>query len=98
MAAPLTCPVCRARVESGPQCRRCKADLSLLFALEARRDAALTAARLALGAAQPDKALARAQGADRLRGDADARRLIAAAHLLRRDFTAAWLTYRSAKR
>ena len=35
------CPVCRARVEPGPQCRRCKADLSLLVSLEDQRRRAL---------------------------------------------------------
>jgi hypothetical protein len=90
MSPPITCPVCRAAVEAGPQCRRCKADLSLLFALEARREAVLAAARRSLAAGRPDQALALAEGAERLRRGADARRLIAAAHLLRRDFAAAW--------
>jgi hypothetical protein len=95
MAEPIPCPVCRARVESGPLCRRCKADLSLLFALEARRDAALAAARRALAAGRADEALARAAEAEQLRHGADARRLIALAHLLRRDFAAAWQWYAS---
>ncbi|HKI32427.1 MAG TPA: hypothetical protein VKA46_11205 [Gemmataceae bacterium] len=95
MADAITCPVCRARVESGPQCRRCKADLSLLFALEARRDAALAAAHRALAAGQPDKALAAARGAEVLRHGEDAGHLIAAAHLLRREFEAAWYWYAS---
>ncbi len=90
MAEPIACPVCRARVESGPQCRRCKADLSLLFALEARRDAALAAARRALAVGRADEVLALARGAELLRRGADARRLIAAAHLLLRNFAAAW--------
>jgi hypothetical protein len=95
MAEAITCPVCRARVESGPQCRRCKADLSLLFALEARRDAALAAARRSLAEGRAGDALALARGAEQLRRGADARRLIAAAHLLRRDFAAAWHWYAS---
>jgi hypothetical protein len=89
MPAPITCPVCRASVDSGPQCRRCKADLSLLFALEARRDAVLTAARRSLAAGQTDVALALAHGAERLRRGEDARRVIAVLHLLRREFAAA---------
>jgi hypothetical protein len=93
MAGPITCPVCRARVESGPECRRCKADLALLFALEARRDAALAAARRALAVGRPDEALSGAREAERLRHGEDARRLIAVAHLLRRDFDAAWRRY-----
>ena len=93
MPAPIACPVCRASVETGPQCRRCKADLSLLFALEARRDAVLAAARRSLAAGRADAALTLAQGAERLRRGEDARRLIAAAHLLLRDFAAAWRWY-----
>jgi hypothetical protein len=30
----VACPCCRAVNESGPACRRCKADLGLLFALD----------------------------------------------------------------
>jgi hypothetical protein len=93
MAEPITCPVCRARVESGPACRRCKADLSLLFALEERRDAALAAARRSLATGRADEALVLARGAEQLRRGGDARQLIAAAHLLRREFTAAWRWY-----
>ena len=33
----MICPVCRATNDQGPQCRRCKADLGLLFRLEAQR-------------------------------------------------------------
>ena len=33
----MQCPVCKADNAQGPLCRRCKADLSLLFRLEARR-------------------------------------------------------------
>jgi hypothetical protein len=95
MAEPVSCPVCRARVESGPQCRRCRADLSLLFALEARRGAALAAARRSLAAGHIDEALALARGAEQLRRGEDARRLIATAHLLRREFAAAWHWYAS---
>ncbi|MFI5337882.1 MAG: hypothetical protein ACHQ5A_13925 [Opitutales bacterium] len=93
MAEPVTCPVCRARVEVGPQCRRCKADLGLLFALEARRDAVLAAARQALSTGRAQEAIALAEGAEQLRRGSDARRLIAAAHLWLRDFRAAWHFY-----
>jgi hypothetical protein len=94
MAEPIPCPVCRARPETGPQCRRCKADLTLLFALEAQRDSALLEARRSLAAGRPGEALALAHGADRLRRGSDARRLMAAAHLVRRDFASAWRCYR----
>lgn len=33
----MRCPVCRAENDRGPNCRRCRADLSLLFALEKQR-------------------------------------------------------------
>ena len=33
----MNCPVCRATNDQGAQCRRCKADLGLLFRLEAQR-------------------------------------------------------------
>jgi hypothetical protein len=89
MPGPIACPVCRASVEAGPQCRRCKADLALLFALEARRDSALVAARRSLAEGRADVGLALAQRAEQLRRGEDARRLIAVAHLLRRDFAAA---------
>ena len=40
----MRCPVCKAENADAPQCRRCKADLSLLVALEQRRAQALTSA------------------------------------------------------
>ena len=41
----IRCPACKADNAQGPACRRCKADLSLLFALEARRTAVMELAR-----------------------------------------------------
>ncbi len=93
MAEAMTCPVCRARVEAGPHCRRCKADLTLLFALDAHRDAVLTASQHALATGHPDEAIALAEGAERLRRGDDARRVMAAGYLLRRDFREAWRGY-----
>jgi hypothetical protein len=93
MPAPFACPVCRAVIESGPQCRRCKADLSLLFALEARRDSFLAAARRSLAAGRANEALTLAHGVEQLRLGKDARQVIATAHLVRRDFAAAWRCY-----
>ena len=37
----MKCPVCRAENDQGPQCRRCKADLALLFTLADQRRSAL---------------------------------------------------------
>jgi hypothetical protein len=45
----MRCPVCKADNAQGPQCRRCKADLTVLFDLEAARRARLDAARGHLG-------------------------------------------------
>jgi hypothetical protein len=82
----MRCPVCRADVEQGPSCRRCRADLSLLFALEERRRHVLREAARALFAGQSRRAEALAEGAEALRGGTDALRVRAICHLLNRDF------------
>jgi hypothetical protein len=92
----LSCPVCKAENATAPACRRCKADLSLLWELDAQRTALLASAQAALAAGRPDEALALAQEAGWLRSDADAVRVEALAHLLRGDFDAAWDAYRAA--
>jgi hypothetical protein len=89
------CPVCKAENAQGPACRRCRADLSLLWRAEARRAWALAAARRALAAGRWAEAAARAAEANGLRGDAESRRLAALTHLMRRDFARAWSYYRS---
>jgi hypothetical protein len=86
----MRCPVCRADNASGPSCRRCKADLTLLFNLEAQRDQALAAATYCVRQGQLTRALRLAEGADALRGDDRSRELLAVIHLLRRDFALAW--------
>src|SRR5438552_3075018 len=53
---PLTCPVCRAANDQGPACRRCRADLSLLFVLDAQRQARLAAATTAAAQGRLDSA------------------------------------------
>jgi hypothetical protein len=94
----LRCPVCRARVEQGPQCRRCRADLALLLSLEAQRARALEAARRRAARGQWPEALAVADGVRTLRRGADAYRLLAVGHLIRRDFARAWGHYLTARR
>jgi hypothetical protein len=93
----LRCPVCRAENSQGPTCRRCKADLSLLFALEERRERLLAEARAALRAGRGVEALAAAGEADSLRRDEESLRLVAVAALLSRDFHLAWRAYAALK-
>jgi hypothetical protein len=92
----LRCPVCRADHATGPQCRRCRADLSLLFALEDQRAQLLAAAHAAVVRAEGGEAVRLAEAAKQLRDGEDVRRLLALGHLLQRDFTAAWRAYAAA--
>jgi hypothetical protein len=89
----MRCPVCKAENAQGPSCRRCKADLALLFALEEQCERALAAARRCLAEGKWREAVSHAEEADKLRGDAESRRLLAVSHLLVRDFTRALTTY-----
>lgn len=91
----MRCPVCKADNSQGSHCRRCKADLALLFALEGQRRRTLSEARSCLGRGEWQAALEHAEAADWLRGDEQTQRLMAAAHLLSRDFDAAWQCYQS---
>jgi hypothetical protein len=91
----MRCPVCKADNAQGPQCRRCKADLSLLFALEEQRRRELASARRSLIAGDWQAALDRAEEADWLRADEESWRLAALSHLLGRNFDAAWHSYRN---
>ncbi len=91
----MRCPVCKADNAQGPACRRCKADLLLLWALEARRESLLASARRRLGEGDWRGAAAEATAAARLRDGADAGQVVAAARLLGRDFAGALRTYRA---
>lgn len=91
----MRCPVCKADNSQGPQCRRCKADLSLLFALEEQRRRTLAEARNCLRRGEWQAAMEHAKTADWLHGDEESRRLMAMAHLLGRDFAAAWRSYQN---
>ena len=86
----MRCPVCRAENTTGPQCRRCRADLSLLFALEDQRAHLVSLSQAAVARADGGEALRLAEAAQQLRDGDDVRRLLALAHLLQRDFTGAW--------
>jgi hypothetical protein len=91
----MRCPVCKADNAQGPQCRRCKADLTLLFTLEEQRERVLGEARRSLRRGEWREALRHAETADWLRRGDDSCRLRAAAHLLGREFAAAWQCYRA---
>jgi hypothetical protein len=86
----MRCPVCKAENVSGPNCRRCKADLTLLFALEDRRAWALAAARQALRGGKWREATTFAEEANKLRADEESRKLLAGVWLLRREFARAF--------
>jgi hypothetical protein len=90
---PLKCPVCRVENAQGPTCRRCKADLLMLFALEEQRGYLLNEARAAITTGRWAEALGPASEADALRRDEESLRLVAVAALLARDFSLAWRTY-----
>jgi hypothetical protein len=92
----MRCPVCKAENATGPNCRRCKADLGLLFALEEERTGLLRTARRLLDDGSWSAAAQTAARADGLRRDEDSRRLLTAALLLGQDFAGAWSVFRSA--
>jgi hypothetical protein len=89
----IRCPVCKASLEQGPACRRCKADLSLLFQLDEQRQQALQTARACLQRGEWRRASAILDGVEALRCDDEVRRLRAAALLMQRDFAGAWRVY-----
>jgi hypothetical protein len=97
VSEPIRCPVCRADNPEGPSCRRCRADLALLFRLEQQRERALGRARRHALAGEAEASLREARRAHGLRQGEDSRRLLALGHLLSRDFAGAWRWYTRAK-
>ena len=91
----MRCPVCKADNSQGPQCRRCKADLSLLLELEEQRQRMLAEARRCLRRGEWQTAAKHAETANWIRVEEDSRQLVAVSHLLGRDFAAAWRCYQS---
>jgi hypothetical protein len=85
----LRCPVCRAENTAVPLCRRCRADLSLLAAVEARRDGHLARARVALRDGRLADARDELTRAEELRTGPDVRQIRACLFLLSGDFSAA---------
>ena len=90
----MRCPVCKADNLETPQCRRCKADLSLLFELEERRRHLLDQARQRLVDGRAAEAVDLGFEAEDLQQDEESSRLLAVAHLLNRDYAEAWYWYR----
>ncbi len=93
----MRCPVCKAENAQGPQCRRCKVDLTLLFQLEQEREQALGAARTDLAAGRWTEAVTEVSAANWMRSDEASRRLLAVAHLLKGDYAQAWRWYSEAR-
>ncbi|HJZ92201.1 MAG TPA: hypothetical protein VKE40_15100 [Gemmataceae bacterium] len=89
----IRCPVCRADNSIAPACRRCKADLSLLWALEARRECHVAAAKSAVEAGRFEQALDELRETEELRAGPDVERLRACVAVLRGDFDAAVRAY-----
>ena len=90
----MLCPICKANNDTGPACRRCKADLSMLFDLEAHRTSCLATAQARLG---DEASRAAARQADEIRHGRDAQQLLALASLLRGDHAQAWQAYQRAR-
>lgn len=90
----IVCPACRASNDAGPTCRRCRAELQLLFDLEASRLALLNDARRAIHQGDWQSSEAALRQAEHLRQGSDIRQLRAIVYLLRGQFRAAWREYR----
>lgn len=93
---PLSCPLCRAANEHGPACRRCKADLSLLFTIEKQRADCISSAKSAIAQGRLDEAFQQMQRASDLRRGPDLAPLKATLALLGRDFATALTEYHKA--
>lgn len=89
----MRCPVCRADNSTGPQCRRCRADLSLLFQLEEQRERLRAQANVYAARGDGCQVVAMADALDRLRHGEEVDRLRAIGALLQRDFAVAWQHY-----
>ena len=89
----LTCPVCKAQLDQGPHCRRCRADLSLLFDLHEQRQRLVAAAYLAAAGGRGKDVLSLAERAETIKRDAETKRLRALGFLLEHDYPEAWREY-----
>lgn len=86
----VTCPCCKATNTAGPACRRCKADLSLLFGIAARRAYLVSIAADRLRSGDGTAAEVALDQAAAIQPGEDLRRFRALARLLAGDFPAAW--------
>jgi hypothetical protein len=82
----MRCPVCRADNNEGPNCRRCRADLSLLFQLEDSRARFLHQARQQAACANWMETARLAEQAHALRRDTDSASLAAIGWLMQAAF------------
>ncbi|CAN5385509.1 hypothetical protein BH11PLA2_BH11PLA2_08090 [soil metagenome] len=89
----MTCPCCRAINETPPLCRRCKADLCMLFDLESQRVFHIAEAQRSLSAGDSLNASTHLRQASSLRDGDDLRKLNAVTSLLNRDFATAYAAY-----
>jgi hypothetical protein len=86
----ICCPLCRAENGSSPTCRRCKADLSMLVSLVARRNWLFDQAMAAWAQGRRKDAFAFLQSAGEIRQDAELHKRVAVLSLLEGDFASAF--------
>ncbi len=94
----IACPCCRAGNATGPNCRRCSADLSLLFKLEEDRESLLANAGRRLSTGNVSEAIVLLSQAESLRPGEDIQRLRAVANLMNLDYRTALQSHRLATR
>jgi hypothetical protein len=92
----ITCPTCKATNSQGPQCRRCRTDLSKLFALMNLREEIIDRSRLALSEDEPSIAAAELSEAVALKSDPDVFKLLALSSLMQGDYEGAFNMYERA--
>ncbi len=92
---PIRCPVCKADNTAGPACRRCKADLGMLIAIEERRAHLLYNGKQAFERGEIVEADRAVRAAGNMRHGDDAQRCLAMLSLLSGRFGEAWQTYQS---
>ena len=83
------CPTCGARQGLAETCRRCKCDLSLVVAVQRRRQTLRRQCLLRLRQQQGEAAVQAAEELHALAPDADSTRLLAVAHLACGDYAQA---------